>query len=240
LEVLMTELTALTTMTRMTLAARAAAAIRERIESKQWPVGHKLPSELELAEALGVARNTVREALRALTHLGVLEARAGDGTYVRIGTELGAVLHHRVAKTKPEEVLELRHLLEHYAVGQAARRRTERDVQQIRVLLAEVRRASRSSDMAAHAAADSSFHVAAVRACGNEFLADIYEQVTAAFGEFLSSCDIDDKTQAAHDHWHEALLNAIAAGDVSSARQAATNVIHINRRFLEQKRTGSK
>jgi DNA-binding FadR family transcriptional regulator len=123
-------------------------------------------------------------------------------------------------------------------VGQAARRRTDSDVQNIQGLLAEVRRTSRLNDMAAHAAADKSFHMAAVRACGNEFLADIYEQVTAAFGEYLSTCDIDKKTQAAHDHWHEVLLKAIATGDVRSARQAATTVIELNRRFLEQAKCG--
>lgn len=218
--------------TRTTLAAQAAAQIRERIESKQWPVGTKLPSELELAEALGVARNTVREALRSLTHLGVLEARAGDGTYVRIATELGAVLQHRVSKTKPDEVLELRALLEQHAIGQAAQRRTAADLKHIRALLADLRKARKSGDRAAHAAADSAFHLAAVRAGGNDFLAEIYEQVTAAFGDFLSACEIDEASQSAHDRWHDVLVDAIAAGDSAAARQAAATVIDLNRRYL--------
>ncbi|MCV7078328.1 FadR/GntR family transcriptional regulator [Mycobacterium szulgai] len=222
--------------TRTTLAAQAAAQIRERIESKQWPVGTKLPSELELAEALGVARNTVREALRSLTHLGVLEARAGDGTYVRIATELGAVLQHRVAKTKPEEVLELRALLEQHAIGQAARRRTAADLKRIRALLSDLRKARKSGDRTAHAFADSAFHLAAVRAGGNDFLAEIYEQVTAAFGEFLTACEFDDEAQAAHDQWHDALVDAIAAGDPAAAQQAAAVVVDINRRNLPSDR----
>lgn len=228
-------MTGLTSMTRVTLAAQAAEQIRERIESREWPVGTKLPTELELAEALGVARNTVREALRSLTHLGVLEARAGDGTYVRIATELGAVLHHRVAKTRPEDVLELRGLLEQYAIGQAAIRRTDADLKEIRAQLDTLRRASRSGDRAVHAAADSAFHLTAVRAGGNAFLAEIYEQVTAAFGEILTECEIDAKTQAAHDHWHDAMVDAIVAGDASTARNAVESVININRRQLQQK-----
>lgn len=218
--------------TRTTLAAQAAEQIRERIESRQWPVGTKLPSELELAEALGVARNTVREALRSLIHLGVLEARAGDGTYVRIATELGAVLQHRVAKTKPDEVLELRAMLEEHAIGQAAQRRTAGDLKHLRTLLADLRTARKSGDRVAHAAADGAFHLAAVRAGGNDFLAEIYEQVTAAFGDFLSVCDIDEESQAAHDKWHDALVEAIAAGDSAAARHAAATVIDLNRRYL--------
>ncbi|MCV7196517.1 FadR/GntR family transcriptional regulator [Mycobacterium angelicum] len=226
--------------TRTTLAAQAAAQIRERIESKQWPVGTKLPSELELAEALGVARNTVREALRSLTHLGVLEARAGDGTYVRIATELGAVLQHRVAKTKPEEVLELRALLEQHAIGQAAQRRTTADLKRIRALLADLRKARKSGDRAAHTFADSAFHLAAVRAGGNDFLAEIYEQVTAAFGEFLTTCEIDDEAQADHEQWHDALVDAIAAGDSAAAQQAAAAVVDISRRNLPSDRKPSQ
>jgi DNA-binding FadR family transcriptional regulator len=222
--------------TRTTLAAQAAAQIRERIESKQWPIGTKLPSELELAEALGVARNTVREALRSLTHLGVLEARAGDGTYVRIGTELAAVLHRGAATTKPDEVLELRSLLEQHAVGHAAQRRTARDLKEIQKLAAEVRTASRGGNPAAHAAADGVFHLAVVRLGGNDFLTQMYEQVTAAFGEFLSGCDIDADTQTEQDVWHENLVTAIEDGDADAARLAAATIVDINRRYLRQKR----
>jgi DNA-binding FadR family transcriptional regulator len=146
------------------------------------------------------------------------------------------VLHNRVARTKPEEVLELRALLEQYAVGQAAVRRTDADLTEIRALLVALRatsgRANRSGDGAAHAAADSAFHLAVVRAGGNAFLAEIYEQVTIAFGEFLGACEIDDETQAEHDHWHDVMVDAIAAGDASAARNAAETVIELNRRYL--------
>jgi DNA-binding FadR family transcriptional regulator len=224
--------TGLASTTRTTLAAQAAAQIRERIESKQWPVGTKLPSELELAEALGVARNTVREAMRSLTHLGVLEARAGDGTYVRIGTELAAVLHRGVANTKPEEVLELRALLEQYAVGQAAQRRTARELKEIQQLAADVLKASRSGNPTAHAAADSAFHLAVVRAGRNAFLAQMYEQVTDAFGELLRGCDIDAQAQADQDVWHANLVTAIEERDPDAARKAAAAIVQINRRYL--------
>jgi DNA-binding FadR family transcriptional regulator len=183
-----------------------------------------------------VARNTVREALRSLTHLGVLEARAGDGTYVRIGTELAAVLHRGMATTDPEEVLELRGLLEQHAVGQAAQRRTESELGEIQKLMLEVRRVSRGADHAAHAAADGAFHLAVVRIGGNDFLTQMYEQVTAAFGEFLSGCDIDAETQDEQDAWHEKLFTAIEDGDAEGARKAAATIVDINRRCLQEQR----
>jgi DNA-binding FadR family transcriptional regulator len=223
-------------VTRTTLAEQAAGQIRERIESKQWPVGTKLPGEFELAESLGVSRNTAREALRSLVHLGLLEARAGDGTYVRIASELEAVLRHRAALTKREEVLELRALLEEHAAGLAAQRRTQRDLERMRTLLVETRQAARSGDTAAHATVDGAFHLAVVRAGGNEFLADIYEQVGAAFRTLVVESGFDESTQNEHDRWHEALVDAIAAGDASGARLASAAVIDINRRFPTERR----
>ena len=61
----------------------ALEQIRQRIDAGHWPLGQRLPPEPELAELLGMSRNTVREAVRVLTFSGVLEVRQGDGTYVR-------------------------------------------------------------------------------------------------------------------------------------------------------------
>lgn len=62
------------------------------IGSGGWPLGEKIPAEPELMAALGVSRNTVREAARALVHAGLLDARPGDGTYVTATDGLGAAL----------------------------------------------------------------------------------------------------------------------------------------------------
>src|SRR3989441_5613163 len=56
--------------------------IRERIVSGAWSAGDRLPKESELAAELGLSRNSLREAVRALSQLRVLEVRQGDGTYV--------------------------------------------------------------------------------------------------------------------------------------------------------------
>ncbi|MBI3948656.1 MAG: GntR family transcriptional regulator [Armatimonadetes bacterium] len=57
-------------------------ALRLRVLSGEWPPGHRIPSEPELAETLGIARGTVRAALSELVRGGLLERRQGDGTYV--------------------------------------------------------------------------------------------------------------------------------------------------------------
>ena len=64
------------------LTDQAIAKIKDLIMSGEFAAGSKLPKEQELAQRLGLSRNSLREAVRALTLIGVLEPRVGDGTYV--------------------------------------------------------------------------------------------------------------------------------------------------------------
>lgn len=68
---------------RRSLVDSTIELIRGQIEGGAWKVGERIPREQELAEMLEVGRNTVREAIRVLSHGQVLEVRQGDGTYVR-------------------------------------------------------------------------------------------------------------------------------------------------------------
>src|ERR687895_2810237 len=111
------------------------------IASGEWPVGTKIPPEPELVAALGVGRNTVREAVRALEHAGLLEPRRGDGTYVRATSDLGAALLRRARRSTALHVLAVRRSLERDAAVAAAHNRTDADVAAIRAA-ADARRAA--------------------------------------------------------------------------------------------------
>ena len=88
--------------------------IRERIVSGAWGAGDRLPKESELAAELGLSRNSLREAVRALSQLRVLEVRQGDGTYV--------------SSLEPDLLLESTGFVSHLLLGETA------------VALSEVRR----------------------------------------------------------------------------------------------------
>ncbi|MGW0961364.1 FadR/GntR family transcriptional regulator [Streptomyces gelaticus] len=214
-----------------TLAAQVADQLREQLASGRWPVGTRIPGEQELAETLQVSRNTIREALRALVHLGLLEARVGDGTYVRVTSELEAVLLRRAAATAPTDVLELRAVLEEHAAGLAAERRSESDTARLQELLAAARESNRSGSMAQVAAADVAFHLAVVQASGNELLVELYEYLGSALSALLTVLPWDDDVAAKHDHWHSALVEAISAGDVVASRHAASMLVHVTARL---------
>ncbi|MBW7458333.1 GntR family transcriptional regulator, partial [Paenibacillus sepulcri] len=74
--------------TRLTLVEQVARQIEAMIESGDWAVGTRIPAEPELMTQLQVSRNTLREAIRALIHAGLLKTRQGDGTYVSSSSAL--------------------------------------------------------------------------------------------------------------------------------------------------------
>ncbi|TBL28335.1 FadR family transcriptional regulator, partial [Verrucosispora sp. SN26_14.1] len=112
------------------------ARLRRRILAGEWPVGSRIPTEPQLVEDLGVGRNTVREAVRALAHAGVLECRQGSGTYVLSTDELAPVVARRLTDDRMTEVIEVRRAFEVEAARLAARRRTAEDLATLDAALA--------------------------------------------------------------------------------------------------------
>src|SRR5579884_1123883 len=82
----------LTTTRRTGLVDQVIEQMRGAISRGDWPLDQRIPPEPELVSALGVGRNTVREAVRALSHAGLLDVRQGDGTFVRATSEICGAL----------------------------------------------------------------------------------------------------------------------------------------------------
>jgi len=79
---------------RVSLVDTVVDRLRNEIVTGAWPVGTRIPTEAELVEALGVSRPSVREGVRALAQVGLLESRQGDGTYVIADNETAVALKH--------------------------------------------------------------------------------------------------------------------------------------------------
>jgi DNA-binding FadR family transcriptional regulator len=127
--------------------------------------------------------------------------------------------------------LELRAVLEEHAAGLAAERRSEADTAQLRELLAAARESNHSGSMAQIAAADGAFHLAVVRAGGNELLGELYEYLGSALSALVAALPWDGNVAAEHDHWHGALVDAIGAGDAVAARYAASMLVQVTGRL---------
>ena len=211
---------------RGSLCDEVIAQLREQISSGSWPVGERIPPESELIERLQVGRGTVREAIKALAHIGLLEVRQGDGTYVKSRSELGGVLRRQMRNVTDYHVQEVRRALEVEGARMAAKRRTDEDLRAMAEALDErdaaeagARETGRWGESWGRpwVEADVRFHQAVVAASHNPMLTEMYLEM----GEELSSSLMRFAAEKDHEPFlvrgHRTLLEAIAAGDEQAA-----------------------
>ncbi len=209
------------------LSLQVARQIESLITSGAWPVGSRIPAEKDLVNQLLVSRNTVREALRSLVHTGMIEARVGDGTYVRAPSELAAPLARRVQRARLNDAVEVRAALEKQAAHLAAQRRTTEEVTRLRELLATQQAAIDTGDRVTYTQADAELHRTVVACARNELLCEIYQHLGGALKPSFVP-ELWDQVLAFEEiDYHAVLIDAIAAGDPVAAEAAADALIEI-------------
>ena len=210
----------LSTARRSGLVDQVIEQLRGSVVSGEWPVGHRIPNEAVLVESLGVGRNTVREAVRALAHAGLLEVRQGDGTYVRATSEVSGALR-RLCGAELRDVLQVRRGLEVEGARLAAAHRTGADLTELRALLDRRATCEREGDTEEFARADAAFHLATVSCSHNVILTELYrglmEVITASVAT-TSELPVEILD-------HGVLLGFIVEGDVDGAGATAGQLL---------------
>src|SRR6266545_3502844 len=213
----------------------AIEKIRERIVSGAWGPGDRLPKESELAAELGLSRNSLREAVRALSQLRVLEVRQGDGTYVS-SLEPGLLLEstgfisHLLPGETEIELYEVRRILEAAAAALAAGRIDANEKVELAQSLERMREARNVEDLVE---ADVAFHAVIASAAGNAVLASLLASLAtrtmrARLWHGREADGALDETRNEHRRIYEAIM----AGDPELARAAATAHIASSERWL--------
>lgn len=215
---------------KKSLVESVITQLRATIESGDWPVGERIPVESELAQRLGVSRNTVREAVRVLAHAGMLDTRQGAGTFVRAAIDPAQLLR-RIDRSALLERVEVRLTLEAEAARYAAVRHTPEDRAAMRAALDD-RVDQRSDNTAAKAdpletfiQADARFHAAVVAAAHNSALMELYEYFAAAIIETIRQTEMDRDLPEPSQADHEALFDAITARDPDAAVAATRRLL---------------
>ncbi|AVP69509.1 FCD domain-containing protein [Rhodococcus hoagii] len=204
---------------RSTLITQVTDQLRDEIRSGKWPVGSRIPTEPELSELTGTGRNTVREAVQALVHTGLLERRQGSGTYVLAASEVSGTLGKYFAGAHERDVLELRQSLDVTAAGLAARRRDDQDIRNLRALLAARSEAWHGSDLRTAITADIALHRGIVAASHNRVYLEFYDSLLPAIEETVTKHA--SATGAAFHDEHSELVEAVIDGDSVRAVAAA-------------------
>lgn len=187
--------------------------------------GDRIPSEMELAEREGVARGTIREAIRALVSRNVLEIKRGKGTFVAdfpgISEDPWGVGFSSNIIVAKDEVLELRTILEPNIAALAAERATDEDIAEIERLCDETEDKIRKDIN--HSKSDREFHMAISRATHNNILTIIVKQMfTITSFDYIPEMHRDDMREMLDFtiSIHRQVLDAITARDPGKASEA--------------------
>jgi GntR family transcriptional regulator, transcriptional repressor for pyruvate dehydrogenase complex len=206
---------------REPVATQIARQLVEYLLSGEVEPGARMPSERQLAEAFGVGRSAMREAIKSLSLIGLVEVRQGDGTYLRKADsallpeviEWGLLL----GEQRTMDLVEARQEIEVVIAGLAAKRRTDQDIEDLRSLL---QRMLDATSVHAFVDADVAFHLKLADSAGNSVLRDIHSSIQALLRAWIARVlTLTLSTSPSYDE-HVPIFEAIERGDAAAAQAA--------------------
>lgn len=222
---------------RRSLVASVIDILRANVRDGTWRVDQRIPPESELAGALNVGRNTIREAVKVLAHSGMLEVRQGDGTYVRRIVDPVETLE-RINRSSLRDHLEMQSILEAEAARFAARRRTDADIAVLRKAV-KARGARRPGEpVEDFIQRDRAFHLAVAAAAHNQAIEELYRYFALSIATHARTIRDDGELAEPGIAEHQAIVEAIVRQDEESAAEAARNILIPRiRRLTEMQRS---
>jgi len=213
----------------MAVTDEAILRIKEMIVSGDLQPGQRLPPEKELSERLGLSRNSLREAVKGLELIKVLDVRQGDGTYVtslepHLLLEAMSFVVDLHQDQSVIEIFEVRRVLEPHAAWRAARFVTDEQVAALREMLETVDESTSVEDLVAH---DIEFHRLINQAGGNAYLASLLDGLSSSTVRARVWRGITEERSVARTlEEHRAIVEALAARDPEMTRSWVT--VHVS------------
>jgi GntR family transcriptional regulator, transcriptional repressor for pyruvate dehydrogenase complex len=205
---------------KVTLSEAAFEKLVESLIQGSWKEGDRIPPERELCQKLGIGRASLREALKALELIGMLESKVGDGTFVCPRSEfLSRPLLWAITGTDRSElrdIVEARRLLEEDIAALAAERATTEELRLIEEAVEDFR--TNIDTPAAALEADMKFHLAVARAAHNEILRNSVQLLRNLMKHWLLLKLQVPRAAAMVLQQHEAIFSAIRYRDAGLAR----------------------
>ena len=210
-------------ITKTRLSQVAVEQIREMIISQELEPGSKLPSERQLTQALGISRASVREALRILEIMGLIEVKPGSGIFVK---ELTGDVFLPLSSWLPthKETLhdhfETRQVIEPRAAAFAAERASPEIIRSMKDALADFSKKAEQNDLVGLILSDIEFHRLIAQATGNKTLTLLMQTIARFLPEgWKASLRIPSRVAKTIVE-HRAILEAIERGEPDTASQA--------------------
>lgn len=219
---------------RLSLVEQVTKEIEQLIQQGYWKVGDKIPSEKVLMEQFDVSRNTLREAVRALTHVGLLETKQGSGTIVISESMFDLVLAKQIEQNSIAQILEVRLAIEREAAFLAAERRTETELKEMQHLIYQCKQALENDDLNNFMEADLRFHQKVVQASQNNLFVDLYASLNDSLQFSIEQIMFYAEEKVEENNIHHELYQAIKNQESEQASKLVDIYITSWKSLLEE------
>ena len=193
------------------------------VSNGRFKMGQKLPSEFELMEELHVSRNSLREAMKILSAMGIVDIRRGDGTYICSQVKpsiFDSIIYSMILESSSElEIIELRQTLDEDVLDIAMDKCTADDIVRLQDYINKMRFYFENGEISKAAKMDYQFHMYLTECTQNSFLCRI---VTGVYRLFEHSIEKNIRTEelfAQADEHHQEIVDCLKDKDKSRIKE---------------------
>lgn len=186
--------------------------------------GDRLPSERELVEQLGISRASIREALRSLEIIGLIESKQGEGNFIRENFDNTLFeplsIMFMLNDCKIEEIFELRKVIEIETAALAAKKIATEEIKELQMLVDNMKTSEDEDERVKY---DAKFHYTIAKASGNFLILSILNTVSSLMDSFIKDARkniINNQLKDSIDNEHEEILNALKAHNPHKASES--------------------
>lgn len=203
--------------------------IKEIVKRGELKSGDKLPSERDLCEKLEVSRASVREALKSLQMLGLIESKHGEGNFINENFENSLLeplsIVFLLLGSKSDDVLELRKIIEPETAAIAAKNITDEQLIELKEIMDEL---NNNSDIEACAILDKKFHYKIAQATGNHLISTIMFSISSLVEKYIENSKVHTINKIPVKNHHEEIWRALKDHDSNAASIAAQKHLELN------------
>jgi len=207
--------------------------IKTLLKNGQLRPGDKIPNELELSRIFAISRGPIREAVRALVALGILEIRRGDGTYISDSSPTTAVDHllFHILLDRPQlkEIRDLRYMIELGMVEMLLTNIEEQDVEELESINREMEELidSGSREVELISQLDVAFHKKIGHSTRNRLVEKIYDFTLELFSPTIEQTHAMPNAGNISSDVHKAILSGIKQRDHDKTRAAIVRSLKV-------------
>ena len=203
-----------------TIVDQIVNSITGDIIDGKYKAGDRLPNEYELVESLQAGRNSVREAMKILSAMGIVEVRRGDGTYVRSQmspTMFDTVIYSMIyGDSTAESLVELREILDEAALRMACAKATQAEIDAMYANVDAMETALKSGDLDQVKKLDLEFHMQLLETSRNPFFIRMVRGVYTIFEKAIAEKLEQDQSDSLAAYYHRNMLHCIETRDYAN------------------------